>query len=289
MKNNRFIFLLIKLGLLAGIMLYFVPGDAQIRFPVPTQQSIKDFENSKTYIVKEDKLISDFNLVLEDVVQKHWHATDAEIISATEFKNMRTDESASFVYMNQVYFKKDKTLTVYEYLFLSMGDKSGDIDDMPDLCAVPLAVKGTKQEEFVYKIGLILEFMQEHVRVCKKHPELDEKDVVDFYSSREINLNDKKLWLLQNEVEADFRNHSEMASIYSYDFQFVDKENIKTAIDQGRDDILILHLIKAGKNRYCFKLIVTAGKAGLYYYDYHRTKKRKPSLLLKKDIKKFLR
>ncbi len=289
MKKNRFISLLNSLSLVAGLILFSTHGMGQIRFPVPTQEMIRNFENSKTYIVKEDKLISDYNLGIEDEVQKHWHATDAEIITSAEFKSMRTDESASFVYMNQVYFKEDKTLTAYEYLFLSMGDKSGDIDDMPDLCAVPLAVKGTKQEEFVYKIGLILEFMQEHVRVCKKHPDLDEKDVVDFYSSREINFEDKKLWLLKNEVEADYRNQSEMASIYPYKFQFVEQQKIKNTIDQGRDDVLILHLIKAGENRYCFKLIVSAGKASLYYYDYHRTKKRKPSLLLKKDIKKFIR
>ncbi|MDA3819507.1 MAG: hypothetical protein PF590_03440, partial [Candidatus Delongbacteria bacterium] len=129
MKNNRFIFLLISLSLIAGVMLFAETSNAQIRFPVPSQQEIRDFENSKTYIVKEDKLISDYNLALEDAVQKHWHATDAEVISSTEFKDMRTDESASFVYMNQVYFKEDKTLTAYEYLFLFMGDKSGDIDD----------------------------------------------------------------------------------------------------------------------------------------------------------------
>ncbi|MGC9331945.1 MAG: hypothetical protein ACP5DZ_08740 [Bacteroidales bacterium] len=288
MKVNRFTSLLNSLSLFAGYILFAEQANAQIRFPVPSQQEIRNFESSKTYIVKEDKLISDYNLALEDAVQKHWHATDAEVISSTEFKNMRTDESASFVYMNQVHFKEDKTLTAYEYLFLSMGDKSGDIDDMPDLCAVPLAVKGTKQEEFVYKIGLILEFMQGHVRVCKNHPDLNEKDVINFYSSREISLDDKKLWLLKNEVEADIRNQTEMASIYPYEFQFVDKEDIKAAIDQVRDDILILHLTKAGENRYCFKLIVTAGKGGLYFYDYHRTKKQKPSLLLKTDIKKFI-
>ncbi|MFO7790859.1 MAG: hypothetical protein R6V32_09825 [Bacteroidales bacterium] len=289
MRNKHFISLLISFGLLAGYAGITEKCFAQIRFPVPSKADIRDFEESKTYIVKEDMLISDYNLAIEEAVDNHWVSTDTEIISAEEFKDMRTDESASFVYKNPVYFDEDKTYTKYDYLFLSMGDKSGEQNKMRDLCAVPLAVKDTKQEEYVYKTGLILEFMQEHINVCKKHPELDKKDVVDFYSSREINLDEKELWLLKDEVEPKIRSRNDMKSVYPHDFRFVEEEDIKSAIEQGREDVLVLHLIKAGENRFCFKLIVSTDNAGLYYYDYHKTRKRKPSLLLKRDIRKFQR
>ncbi len=290
MKRKHFISLITSGYLLLGMMVYTGKGYAQIQFPVPSKTEIRSFANSITYIVKEDVLISDFNLAIEDAVHKHWNMTEAELISATEFENIRTDPTASFVYINPVYFDEDKTYTEYKYLFLSMGDKSGSIDKMSDLCSVPLSVKGTKQDEYVYKIGLILEFLQEHVKVCEKHPELDEKDVVEFYtSSRDVNLENKELWLLKDEVEPKLRGRNEMQSVYPHKFRFVKKEDIKNAIDKRRDDVLILHLIKAGKNRYSFKLIVSAKNGGLIYYNYHKSNERKPSLLLKRDIKQFLR
>jgi hypothetical protein len=266
-----------------------MPGFAQISIPTASPSQISDFENSITYIVKEDILISDYNLGIEDIVNQYWNITETETISATEFKEMRKNPEASFIYMNPVYFDKDKTQTAYEYLFLSLGHPSGDPSQMPDLCAVPLAVKGTDQTEFVYKLGLVLQFMQNHVKVTKKHPSYDDESIVDYYTDQTCNLKQKELWLLKPEVENTLHSPSGMQSVYPYPFRYVSRQDIKKAISDNREDVIILHLITAGENRYCFKLLVNAGNADLYFYDYHKIKSRKPSVLLEKDLKKFVK
>jgi len=264
-----------------------VSGFSQVSIPTASPSQIRDFENSITYIVKEDMLISDYNLAVENLVNQYWNITETKTISATEFKEKRKNPEASFIYMNPVYFDKDKTQTAYEYLFLSLGHPSGDPSQMPDLCAVPLAVKGADQTEFVYKLGLVLQFMQNHVEVTKNHPSYDDESIVDYYSDQKFFLRDKELWLMKPEIENSLHRKSEMQSVYPYPFRYVSPEDIKKAIADNRDDIIIVHLITAGENRYCFKMLVNAGNADLYYYDYHKINSRKPSVLLEKDLKKF--
>lgn len=284
MRKTNYISLLISLSLVS-IMTF--PLNAQVSIPMGSPSEIRRFENSKTYIVKENIMISDYNLAIEKLAEEHWYLTNTKTISFTEFRKKRKNPNASFIYMNPVYFEDDKTQTAYEYMFLSLGDSSGEPEQMTDLCAVPLAVKNAEQEDYVYKIGLVLQFMQNHVITAKQNNSLDEKSIVDYYTSQPYRIENKELWLIKSEIETSLRQKSGMKSVYPYPFRYVEKEDVTNAIAENRDDVIILHLIPAGKNDFCFKLFLNAGNAELYYYDHHKINNRKPSFLLGKDLKKF--
>src|SRR6056297_403529 len=122
-----------KISIAVIIIFSALSSAAQMKMPTGSSSEIQKFKNTTTYIVKEDKLISDFNLAIEKAAKKHWDITNYKIISAREFEEKQTKEDASFVYLNPVYFEKDKTQTAYIYMFLSLGHSSGSVTSMPDL------------------------------------------------------------------------------------------------------------------------------------------------------------
>lgn len=278
MKRLPFIFLLINIC--ANVI-------AQDILPVASAPTMASFENSVTYVVLEQDLVSDYNIAVEAAVEQQWHATPYEIISAADFKSMRKDKSKSFLYLNPVYFEKDKTGTEYLYLFLSMGHPSGRTDKMDDLCAIPLAVRKTSQEEYVYKLGMMLNFIQSHLSISKQMPGVGDKEMLKFYEDNKPDLSKFKLLVLKEEMAPEIRTETAFKDIYPYPFEFVGKEEIKDAISNYRENTLVLHLVKAGENRYCVKFIADCATGRLVFFSYHKTDGNSGSVLLKKDLKSF--
>jgi hypothetical protein len=262
-------------------------ASGQLSIPVPNNADIKLFKSSTTYVVYSEDMGSDFNFEIEEVMENQWSETPYKMISASKFQTLRIDKSASFLYLNSAYFDEDKTHTAYNYLFLSLGNPSGNIEELTDLCAIPLEVKTNEDESYIYKLGLILEFMQHHINICDKNPQLNDKTIVDFYSTQEINFADYELLILKNEVEPSMKSISNVKKVYPYPFHFSSEEEILSAINEKRKNTLILHLIKAGENNFCVKFIADTNNGNLVYYNYHKTDSKKPSVFLEKDFKEI--
>jgi hypothetical protein len=279
-KINRVILLLIIAFSLTNIKL-----SAQDFMTVPSANEIRRFKTSKTYLVLENQLISEFNIEMQEAMEKHWYLTEFDVINAPEFNDMAKDKTNSFIYLNPVTLEKDKTETAYLYCFLSLGHPSGKTNQMPDLIGVPLATKETEAENYSYKYGLILKFMQTYIETLEKLSNPSSKSILDYFTSQNINLQDYELLVKPENVENSIRNESDFSSVYPYPFKFTDEKEISSAIAENRKNTLVLHLIKAGENRYCLKLIADAETGNLLYYDYHKTSKKTASVLLEKDLK----
>lgn len=279
-KINRVILLSLITLSLTNIEL-----SAQDFMTVPSANEIRRFKTSKTYLVLENQLISEFNIEMKAAMQTHWNITEFEVIKATDFQKLAKEKTNSFIYLNPVTLEKDKTETAYLYCFLSLGHPSGKTNQMPDLIGVPLAVKETKPESYSYKYGLILKFIQTYIETLEKLSNPSSKSILDYFTSQNINLQDYELLVKPENVENSIRNESDFSSAYPYPFKFTDKKEISTAIAENQKNTLVLHLIKAGENRYCLKLIADAETGNLLYYDYHKTSKKTASVLLEKDLK----
>jgi len=281
-KINRVILLLIITLSLTNNKL-----SAQDFLTVPSANEIRRFKASKTYLVLENQLISEFNIEMKAAMQKHWHITEFEVIKATDFQKLAKKKTNSFIYLNPVTLEKDKTETAYLYCFLSLGHPSGKTNQMTDLIGVPLAVKETEAESYSYKYGLILKFIQTYIETLDKLANPSSKSILDYFTSQNINLQDYELLVSPENVDASIRNESDFSSAYPYPFKFANKKEISSAIAENRKNTLVLHLIKAGENRYCLKLIADTETGNLLYYDYHKTSKKTASVLLEKDLKKL--
>ncbi|MDA3910388.1 MAG: hypothetical protein PF448_03405 [Bacteroidales bacterium] len=268
-----------------GLIITNINLSAQDFMTVPSASKIQRLKKSKTYLVLENQLISEFNIEMKAAMQQHWYMTDFEVISAPDFREFAKNKTNSFIYLNPVVLEKDKTETAYLYCFLSLGHPSGKPHQLSDLISIPLAIKGTEAENYSYKYGLILKFMQNYIETVDKLSNPTSKSILDYFTSQNINLQDYELWVKTDEVEASLRTKAGFSSFYPYPFKFADENEIRTAITENRKNTLVLHLIKAGENRYCLKLIADASNGNLLYYDYHKTSKKTASLLLEKDLK----
>ena len=283
MKNIQFIFL--KISAILFILGIASQGFTQENFPTPDSKALKTFKQSTTYLVLEDEMISDYNTEMPKIVKDIWDVTEIEIISASDFKTLRKDATKSFIYLSPVYFEKDKTKTEYTYLFLSLGHKSGKTENMVDLCAIPLGTKQTDQSKYSYIFELCIKHMQYYVNYLDKNHPSSPKEVIKYHQNTELPLSEYEFLIIPEQVENSMRSTNAFKSHYAFPFKFSNREEITQAIRENKKKHLVLHLIKAGENQYCFKLIMDASNGKLIYFDYHKADSKTASVLLQKDLK----
>lgn len=263
---------------------------AQIKISRGSLTEINKFLNSKTYIVLNKELMSDYNDKMKEAIAKHWTITDYEFISETEFKNHKSDPKKSFLMVNQVYFEKDKTRTLFDFLILTLGGNYKTVNDMPSLCAIPLCYHGALEEAYAYKLGLMIKFVQLHINTCKENPSISEDKLADYYMQKTASPKTKTLYLLKEEVAPEIRTKNSFASVYPFNFEYSDKEKIKNLINNNDEDAIILHLLGPQTSNtlsYCIKIIIDTEKGNIYYYDMHKLTNKNSDRLLKSDLKKL--
>ena len=100
----------------------------------------------------------------------------------------------------------------------------------------------------------------------------------------------KTLYLLENELAKEVNSVARIRKIYPYKFKIVTKEEIEEAIKNREGNIVFLH--KVGPegtklNARSYKIIIGAGDANFYYFDYHKINDKKPDGFLTSDFKKL--
>lgn len=261
---------------------------SQIKIPRANQSEITKFLNSKTYIILKNDKFSDYNEQMIQAIKNHWTITEYEFVYESDFNNLKSNPKNSFLMINQVYFEKDKTKTLFDFLILTISGNYKTVNDMPTLCAIPLCYKGALEEEYSYKIGLMLKFAQMHVNSCNENPNLSEDKLANYYMAKTTVPKNKTFYLLKEEVEPEIRTKNAFASAYPFNFEYSNREDIQKLIDNNDEDAIILHIIGPQTSNtltYCIKIIIDTKEGNLYYYDMHKMSKNSPARLLKSDLK----
>jgi hypothetical protein len=257
---------------------------------VPSREDIDAFFLTKTLVVLPNNPLLEYNYVIKEVMEQEWEITDYDFISFSEFEEKRFDPKYSFLYMTQVSFENDKTDARYRFIHLSLGGDYFRMNQMPDLASVPVAYYNVDEEYYAYKLGILVRFIQNHVRLIRDHPEIISANVFKHYNDNIKDIKGKTLYLLENELAKEINSAARIKKIYPYNFKIVTKEEIEQAIKDRRDDIVFLH--KVGPegtklNARCYKVIIGAGDANFYYFDYHKIDNNNPDGLLESDLKKL--
>ncbi len=259
---------------------------------VPEKADLDHFMTTKTFVVLEQSPMSDFNFEIKEVMKKLWNITDFEFIKASEFHEKSQDPNASFLYTSLVSFEKDKTDSRYVFLHLSLGGKNLTFDDLKDLVSVPLGYYGVDPENYIYKIGIIAKFMQNHINLMREHPEYITANIFKHYNDNMSDAHEKTLYLIADELSKDVGTAARIKQIYPYKFKIVTREEIHQAILDENKDIVFLHKVgpegKKMKAR-CYNILIGAGDANFYYFDYHMINPNNPDGLLSSDLKKLAR
>ncbi|HNV95119.1 MAG TPA: hypothetical protein PKG63_01495 [Bacteroidales bacterium] len=277
---------------LVGFLLFFyVCTGIKAQLEVPTQELIHAFLKTKTYFVLEDNPFSEANIQLKTAAQKFWKLTPYDFISVEEFESKRKSNQYSFVSVDDIYYELDKSSTKYKFLCVYMGGNYKNESDMPQLCTIPLAYSDQEENEYAYKIGTLLIFVQNHIKQIKENPTLKKSTILDYYNNNKGNLQNKTLYLKNNEVEKKINTENAFKNIYPYPFKFVSQDEIEKAIDNKSPDIVFLHKVGPGKkNGYrSYQIILGAQDAQIYFFDYHMVNDDNPDALLEKEVKKMIK
>jgi hypothetical protein len=255
---------------------------AQITFANSTE--IKLFLKSTTYVVEDGNPFSSFNDTIKSCMKKFWTITPYEFITVEEFETKKLSNANSFIMLSEAEQYEDKVKCTYNFLNLILGG-TADLNKMPDLGSVPLSYVDVSEDEYLYKLGGILIFMQTHVKYASEHSTI-KPTLIDKDSKTDIKT--KELWLLQAELPADLNTLEKIKEVYPFTVKLVTKEEINKAIADKNADVVYLHkvgpegTITGGK---CWKFLVTAKEGEVLYYDGHIVTTSNPDAFLKSDFK----
>jgi hypothetical protein len=257
---------------------------------VPTRNDVSAFFNTKTLVVLLDNPLLEYNIDIKEVMQQEWKITKFDFISFKEFEKLRSDPQYSFIYMSQVTFENDKTDAKYRFLHLSLGGDYLQMNQMPDIASVPLAYYNVEEDNYIYKLAILVRFIQNHALLLKEHPEIISANVLEYYNHNIKDIKGKTLYLLEEELAPDVNSVARIKKIYPYNFKIVTKDEITEAIKNRDENIVFLHKVgpKGTKmDARCYKVIIGAADAKFYYFDYHKISSKNPDGFLSDDFKKL--
>lgn len=273
----------------AGCLIYTATAVAQNS--VPTEADYDNFSNSKTLVVLDDNIMSDFNSKIKDVMKAEWTPTEFDFIPNRNFPTKMVDPSYSFLLTTTVTYPEDKTKAKYVYLSLLMGkEKTKKVNNLPDLISIPLAYSNRVDINYTYKMASFVRFILKHVDRVKENPKQISKTPLLYYNKNIKTLKFKTLYVVKEDVEKDLRTEAAFGKAYAHQFKFVTEEEVTKAIENKEKDVVFLHKVGPGNNKQetrCFNMIIGADDDEVYYFDWHMINKKNPDALTAKDLKKM--
>ncbi len=280
-----------KQAIILSIFLMFVGVYTKAQDAVASQDEINKFYKTKTYVVFDSNIFGSYNNAIKKAME-HWTLTEVEYINETKYAQLKYSYRNSFLVRTKVKFTKDKSKTAYTFLSLLLGSrKAGSMAQMPDLCSFPLSYYNVDYDKYLYKLGAIVMFMQNHVKVTQENPNLSSKNILKYYSKNAEELGAKTLYVLKDELANNVNTVSKIKAYYSGKVKIVEPEEIEKAITNKDKNIVFLHKVGPDENSTkmrIYKVIMGAADGKLYYFNYHKYKKGKlPDAFLASDFKKL--
>ncbi|MFC2079957.1 hypothetical protein ACFLRQ_00620 [Bacteroidota bacterium] len=274
----------------AVLLLAFISAISVIaqREYLPTEDDLKVFQSTKTYVVLQDNPMSEYNFEITDAINNYWNITDYEFLPFSQFEEKTHDAMASFLYIATVNFEKDKSQTRYIFLCLSLGGEYPSMDEMKDIVNIPLGYMGVDEDSYSYKLGTLVNFMQKHISMITENPDMVSQNVFKEYNDNMADIKDKTLYLVEDELEKEISTEARIKAIYPYKVKIATRDEIREAIANKDEDVVFLHKVgPEGKklNARVYKILIGAGDSKFYYFDYHKVNAKKPDALLQADLK----
>ena len=259
--------------------------------PFPNRDEIKQFMGSKTCVVLESNQFSTYNVFIKKAVETYWNVTPYEFINVDEFNKRQRDPAYSFIILTQTSYEKDKANTRYNFLNLLQGKNTGKLSELPEICAIPMSFEDDDDEEdYSYKLGAILFFMQEHAKKISENPSLTGRRYLRYYNINTPKVKQKTVLVEEKDLSPAISSIGKVRALYPHKIEIVSEEAIMKAIEEKTPNTLILHMVGPGKNKnagLCFKMLIGADDSDMYYYNQHKISKTLPNGLLPADLKRM--
>jgi len=259
---------------------------------VGTPEQLQRFLRTKTIVMLESNPLLEYNLVMKSTIEKHWDLTEFEFMtySREEFNELRYDTTLSFLTIQKVFFENDKTRSQYQFLTVVLGGDYDVVVQMPDIAQVPVSYVDVDESEYIFKLGVLIRFLQEHIKLTLENPDLKPLNVINYYNKNMHSVKSKTLYVLKSELGPKVNSLSKIKKVYPYDVKIATQEEILEAIDNYDENVILLHKVGPGpENRKArtWNVLIAAADAKLFYFDWHMINKKKPDGFLEGDFKKL--
>ncbi len=254
---------------------------------VPTEEDVQHFHETKTLVVLDDNPMSGYNFMIKDIMKQEWDLTEYDFISSAEFEEKRENPNYSFLITTLVSFHKDKTKARYKFLNLLLGGDYFRMNQMPDLISIPLCYSNVDEDSYIYKLGTMVRFMRNHVQTITDDPSLISKNMFKYYKDNIEDIQDKTLYVVEDELTKKVNTRARIRKVYPYQYKIVTREEIKEAIEQKKENVVFLHKVGPEGTQLiarCYKIIMGAKDAKLYYFNWHMIDKKEPDGFLEDDF-----
>lgn len=257
---------------------------------LPTREDLEEFFQTKTLVVLDRNPLNTYDAEIQEAMENEWTLTEYDFVTYEEFEEKRKNPDYSFLILVNVTFEKDKLNAVYKFLNLSLGGDYYSMNQMPDLVSVPVAYRNVEEDSYNYKLGILVRFIQNHMKLIYEHPELISSNIFKHYNDNKGDVKQKNLYLISDELEKSVNSAARISKVYPHNFTLVTREDIKDAITNRDDQVVFLHKVGPEGTRLnarCYKILIGAGDANFYYFDYHMINDKRPDGFLEKDFKKI--
>jgi len=258
--------------------------------PFPTERDMNLFKKSKTLVVLEPDIFSDFNIYIKEAVKQHWKITPYEFVEFKEFEENRADSSYSFLVLTQTSFERDKSNVYYNFLNLLLGADVKYIGEMPEFCSIPLSYSKVEEPRYPAKLGIMLTFMQDHVnRIAGDIKAVGLKNL-SYYNRYANQVKDKILLVTSADLAGEVNTLKKIQATYPHDVRLVSEEEVVEAIENKAPNTIIVHKVgpeNTNKSGWCYKAFFGTEDSKLYFFDHHTVSEKRPDGLLEKDFRRL--
>ncbi|UCG28182.1 MAG: hypothetical protein JSV24_02145 [Bacteroidales bacterium] len=258
--------------------------------PFPTGRDIDLFMKSKTMVVLEASVFSDFNIYIKNTIEQKWKITPYEFVNYDEFENLRTDSSYSFLVLTQTSFERDKASVYYNFLNLLLGADVKYLSEMPEFCSMPLSYSQVEEPRYPPKLGLIIDFMQQHVRNLAADPGNTLLRNLSYYNKNSNLVKNKMLLVTSGDLAGEVNTPTKIKATYPHEFKLVSEEEVIEAIENMEPNTVIVHKVgpeDTNRTGWCYKILFGTDDSKLYFFDNHTLSSKRPDGLLERDFRRL--
>lgn len=277
--------LIIPLFICFGIVVAFGQQNKQV-----TKDQLALFKKSTTFVVMDNDPLLGYNITVKAALDKYWKITPVKYISSDEFENVRKDKDKSFLLLTRTTLTRDKENTDYLYVNLLMGENVENIDDMPEILTLPLCYTGVEENSYVYKMGVIVRFIQEHAKALLASERPSSMRDLKYYNKNIKSIRKKTILIEAKDLAEEVNTIDKIKAIYPYDVRIVSSADIEKAVFAKTPNTLITLQISPGpedKIGRSYKMLFGVDDNQMYYYYFVKISEVRPAGFLAFDFKRF--
>jgi len=255
-----------------------------------SKEQMELFKKSTTYIVMDNDPLLGYNITVKAAIEKYWKITPFKFINTDEFEAQRKDVNKSFLILTKTTLTNDKENSDYLYINLLMGEQVDHMNDMPEILNLPLTYTGVDENSYVYKIGVMVRFIQEHVKTMLASDDIRKFHDLKFYNRNIKDIKKKTLLIQASDLAEEVNTIEKIKAIYPYEVRIVSAAEIEKAVFTQTPNTLIAHQISPGptdKEGRCYKILYGVDDNKIYYYYFVKISDVRPIGFLAFDFKRF--